>query len=224
LPKPSNNKILAVSVFNGKPLEYKTKGENVIIQLPENPPNIVSSILVFELKKSVSGISTINVPDNKTIGPDPSLLTLINPASDQYGQGNQKILVNNKKGSLIHNDGQWLGFEANDFEFVIDLKIKRPIKSINVGFLQKQDSRIFLPESVSFLHSEDGKMFKLIKTIGSGKTSRDRLVKRDDIYINPEDITTRYLKISAKNPRLCPSWHKEAGKKAWIFVDEITID
>ena len=224
LPKPLKNKILTVSVFNGKPLEYKTKGENVIIQLPEDPPNIVSSILVFELKKSASGISTMNVPDNNITEPDPNLLTLINPASDQYGQGNQKILVNNKKGSLIHNDGQWLGFEANDFEIIIDLKTKRSIKGINVGFLQKQDSRIFLPELVSFLHSEDGNVFKLIKTIGSGKIIQDRLVKRDDFYISPEDLTTRYLKISAKNPRLCPSWHKGAGKKAWIFVDEITID
>jgi len=224
LPKPSNNKILAVSVFNGKPLEYRIKGENVIIQLPENPPNIVSSILVLELRKSASGIAPINVPDNKTIGPDPSLLTLRYPASAQYGQGNQKILINNKKGSLIHNDGQWLGFEANDFEIVIDLKTRHSIKGINVGFLQKQDSRIFLPESVSFLQSEDGKIFKLIKTIGSDNTIQDGLVKRDDFYISPKDLTTRYLKISAENPGLCPSWHRGAGKKAWIFVDEVTID
>jgi len=224
LPIPSKNKILSVSVFSGKPLEYKTKGENIIIQLPEDPPNIVSSILVVKLKKSVSGISPINVPDNKTIGTDPSFLTLINPASDQYGQGNQKILVNGKKGSIINNDGQWLGFEESDFELVIDLNTKRPIKSINVGFLQNQDSRIFLPESVSFLHSEDGKVFKLIKTIGSGKIIQDRLVKREKFYISPEDLTTRYLKISAKNTRLCPSWHKGKGKNAWIFVDEVTID
>jgi len=192
--------------------------------LPENPPNIVSSILVLELRKSASGIAPINVPDNKTIGPDPSLLTLRYPASAQYGQGNQKILINNKKGSLIHNDGQWLGFEANDFEIVIDLKTRHSIKGINVGFLQKQDSRIFLPESVSFLQSEDGKIFKLIKTIGSDNTIQDGLVKRDDFYISPKDLTTRYLKISAENPGLCPSWHRGAGKKAWIFVDEVTID
>ncbi|MBA7593004.1 hypothetical protein ES708_35213 [subsurface metagenome] len=224
LLQPSRNKILAVSVLNGQPLEYKTKGENIIIQLPENPPNIASSILVLELKKPALGIAPMNVPDNKSIGPDPNLLTLINPASNQFGQGNQKILVNNIKGSLIHNDGQWLGFEANDFEIVIDMKTKRSIKGINVGFLQKQDSRIFLPESVSFFHSEDGNVFKLIKTIGSGKTSTDQSVKRNDVYINTVDLTTRYLKISAKNPRLCPSWHKGAGSKAWIFVDEVTID
>jgi len=184
----------------------------------------LSSILVLKLKKSASGIDPINVPDNKSIGPDPSFLTLRYTASKQYGQGSRKILINNKNGSLIHNDGQWLGFEEKDFEVVIDLKTKHYIKNINVGFLQKQDSRIFLPESISFLQSEDGKIFKLIKTIGSDKTIQDGLVKRDDFYINPEDLTTRYLKISAKNPGLCPSWHRGAGKKAWIFVDEVTID
>ena len=166
----------------------------------------------------------MNVPDNKAIGPDPNLLTLRYPASEQYGQGNQKILVNNIQGSLIHTDGQWLGFEVNDFEVIIDLETKRSINNINVGFLQKQDSRIFLPQSVSFLQSEDGKMFKLIKTIGSDNNIQDGIVRRNDYYIKSEDLTTRYIKISAKNRRLCPSWHRGAGKNAWIFVDEVTID
>ena len=34
----------------------------------------------------------------------------------------------------------------------------------------------------------------------------------------------RYLRILAGNIGVCPSWHKGAGGKAWLFVDEIIIN
>jgi hypothetical protein len=39
-----------------------------------------------------------------------------------------------------------------------------------------------------------------------------------------EAQTARYLKVSAKNIGICPSWHKGAGEKAWIFADEIVVE
>ena len=36
--------------------------------------------------------------------------------------------------------------------------------------------------------------------------------------------SVRYIKVEAKNIGICPDWHKGAGEKAWIFVDEITIE
>lgn len=83
---------------------------------------------------------------------------------------------------------------------------------------------LFNAEEWVKIAKEAGMKYLAIKTIGPGKIIQDKLVKRDNFYISPEDLTTRYLKISAKNPRLCPSWHKGAGKKAWIFVDEVIID
>ena len=33
-----------------------------------------------------------------------------------------------------------------------------------------------------------------------------------------------YVKIIAENVNKCPEWHKGAGGKAWLFVDEIVIE
>jgi len=34
----------------------------------------------------------------------------------------------------------------------------------------------------------------------------------------------RYIKIKAANIGKCPDWHKGAGGKAWLFVDEAVIE
>jgi len=34
----------------------------------------------------------------------------------------------------------------------------------------------------------------------------------------------RYIKVTAKNRGTCPPWHPGAGEKAWIFIDEVTIE
>ena len=38
------------------------------------------------------------------------------------------------------------------------------------------------------------------------------------------DARARYVKIEAKNYGLIPQWHDGAGGKAWIFIDEITVE
>ena len=34
----------------------------------------------------------------------------------------------------------------------------------------------------------------------------------------------RYIKVKATNIGECPEWHKGAGGKAWLFVDEIIVE
>ena len=39
-----------------------------------------------------------------------------------------------------------------------------------------------------------------------------------------EPVKTQYLKIKISNIGQSPEWHEGAGKKAWLFVDEIMIE
>ncbi len=41
---------------------------------------------------------------------------------------------------------------------------------------------------------------------------------------NLQNVSARYVKVFAKNVKLCPDWHPSAGGKAWLFVDEIIIE
>jgi hypothetical protein len=33
----------------------------------------------------------------------------------------------------------------------------------------------------------------------------------------------RFLKVEARSLKTCPDWHIGAGKKCWIFTDEIVV-
>ena len=45
-----------------------------------------------------------------------------------------------------------------------------------------------------------------------------------NIEIEFPKTTARYVKIKAQNINVCPEWHKGAGGKAWLFIDEIVIE
>jgi hypothetical protein len=38
------------------------------------------------------------------------------------------------------------------------------------------------------------------------------------------NISARYVHVHATNRKTCPSWHSGTGNKAWIFVDEISVE
>jgi hypothetical protein len=46
----------------------------------------------------------------------------------------------------------WLGFEGNNLEAVIDLEQETEIDTISTAFLQVTNHIVFFPESVTYLH------------------------------------------------------------------------
>ena len=42
--------------------------------------------------------------------------------------------------------------------------------------------------------------------------------------VDMQNIKAQFIKVFAKNLGACPKWHKGFGGKAWLFVDEVTID
>ncbi|GEM_PF-5756976 len=36
-------------------------------------------------------------------------------------------------------------------------------------------------------------------------------------------VEARYIHVVARSIKYCPEWHKGAGRKAWLFVDEIVV-
>ena len=70
---------------------------------------------------------------------------------------------------------------------------------------------------------KDNKSFQIL-----GKVDRMIPVKsgkemRNSYKIKTQDLKARYIRVHAKNVAICPQWHKGAGNKAWLFVDEIII-
>ncbi len=152
-----------------------------------------------------------------------SKVTLLTSPSSKYESGGPDALTDGVTGSLDFKDGKWTGFEGNDLEAVVDLGKKTFIDRISAGFLQDTGSWIFLPDSVQYSVSDNGKEFHRVAGLKNNVFTKEKgpVIKSFEAHFNR--IQARYIKIYAKNIGVCPPWHSAAGSKAWLFVDEVNI-
>jgi hypothetical protein len=149
--------------------------------------------------------------------------------SYKYPGGGKQALVDGFLGSNIFADGFWQGYEGVDMNGIIDLGENKDILSIRVNFIQDIRSWIFLPSQIEVSVSDDGQVYTTISVINNTES-----IKKSDVFVSKTlvDYNTtimkgkkaRYISIKAKNIGVCPPDHPGAGGKAWLFVDEITVN
>jgi len=146
------------------------------------------------------------------------------PYSKQYSAEGDLTLADGVRGSTSYSDGAWLGFQGVDLDATVELKASQAVKRVSVGCLQDQNAWIFLPTRMEVLVSSDGKDFHSAGTVEIGEIKpSDSIMTRDvSVALNGEKV--RYLRVRGKNVGLCPPWHRGAGDKAWVFVDEIVVE
>jgi hexosaminidase len=139
----------------------------------------------------------------------------------QYTAGGDIALVNTLRGGTDFKTGNWQGYWGVDLEATIDLGEEQYAKKMGAGFLQDQNSWIFMPDWVQFEISSDGINFEKLKLIENHIDEKEDggIVKDFEVRFPRQKL--RYIKIYAKNKSFCPEWHKGAGEPAWIFVDEV---
>jgi len=149
-------------------------------------------------------------------------IKLLQPCSMKYGGGDAKTLIDGNLGSSDYMVN-WIGFEKNDMDVLIDLKKIKSVNSIAVNFIQNIGSWIFVPESVEYMVSADGKVYLSVGKFEYHvqKDSENKLIKTFTQDI--KNTKVRYIKVKAKNIGVCPEWHYGKGGPAWIFCDEIIV-
>jgi alpha-N-acetylglucosaminidase len=150
-------------------------------------------------------------------------INLVNPPDKRY-PGEALTLVDGIKGSMLHKDGKWLGYDGEDMTAVLDLKRECNIHSVTINFLENQSSWIFFPAGFEVFISEDGKDFQ-----PAGKNMNNIPKQTDDnatkeISVQIPNKKARFIKVFVKNTAVCPKWHVGAGKKTWMFMDEIIVE
>lgn len=119
----------------------------------------------------------------------------------------------------------WLGYEGNDMEVVVDLGQEFLISKISMAFLQVTNHIVFFPTEVQYLGSKDNSNFTPLQTIKNphplNKKSKVNDIQYFDANFAPKKV--RYLKVRALN-NPTPYWHHAAGLPSWVFADEILID
>lgn len=166
-----------------------------------------------ELKGKISAKSyVINKASNKEV-------TLKNPPSKSYSGNGSFTLVNGVIATLPRISEQWLGWNGNDLEAVINLKEDQEVSEMKAGFLKDELSWIYLPKEIEFLISNDGINFKSIGKVNSDNINQERFA-----IANIKTQKVRYVKIIAKNFGKIPSGKPGAGEGSWLFCDEIMIN
>ncbi|MCB0558974.1 MAG: DUF4838 domain-containing protein [Lewinellaceae bacterium] len=142
----------------------------------------------------------------------------------KYANENPQALTDGALGGSSFY-ANWLGFEGNNLEAVIDLEEAMEFSEISSAFLQVVNHIVFFPEKVSYYYSVDGKDFVLLGHIPNARPL-ERNSKVNDIQnfsLSFDPVKGRYIKVKGENLGQAPIWHHGAGLPAWIFADEVMV-
>ena len=161
------------------------------------------------------------IKENLASFKDVTLLTV----PKKYANENPKVLTD---GALGGNSfySNWLGFEGNNLNAVVDLGELKEIKSLSMNFLQVTNHIVFFPVQVEFFYSDDNLKWKSLGKV-SNKSDLSPKSKVNDIQtfsINAGVLKARYIKVIADNMSKAPIWHHGADLPSWIFADELIIE
>lgn len=114
--------------------------------------------------------------------------------------GSKGSLTDGKLGTEDLNDSNWVKFERKDMIATVDLGANRKISTLATRFLSYKLKNIFMPTSVEFSVSDDGKKFRTIRTVTMDQYLNDRY----DCWIDIADAgklneNARYIKVFAIN-------------------------
>jgi predicted alpha-1,2-mannosidase len=177
----------------------------------------------------VTTASFHKIPHNYTI----SIQSKYNP---QYTAGGDEGIIDGLQADENWRKGGWQGYQAQDFECVIDLQKTMSVYNVNASFLQDTRSWIVLPTDVEFWYSTDGRNWTSMGNDHPAIKPDDYTVQRwqSSVRLGQSDnqpepmfiaspVLARYVKVKAKNFGTLPNWHLGAGGEAFIFIDEISV-
>ena len=117
----------------------------------------------------------------------------------------------------------WTGWEGTSPTVLIDLGKKDTIHTVTVNCLNDQRSWIFLPVEIRVYVSRDGDHF-MTRGILYRELKKSPDQEPIPLELNIPPTFGRYVRVVIKSPEKCPEWHRGAGKKAWLFIDEIMVE
>ncbi|MBN2279433.1 MAG: DUF4838 domain-containing protein [Candidatus Marinimicrobia bacterium] len=140
--------------------------------------------------------------------------------AQKYSGGDLMKLTNGVQGANDYK-AHWLGWEAEDFDLLLDLGKITSGRTIKTNSLYDQNSWILHPKQVECLISKEGRNFATLGNIEVSGDQRDEERIRSYIFQSGENF--RYVKIRIRGTKALPDWHPSAGGKSWVFIDEITV-
>jgi len=172
--------------------------------------------MVFDGDETAGEVTQKTFVVHKAIGKEVSLMHT--PSSKYATQDGVRTLANGILGSASYADGQWVGYEGKNLEFIIDLGKVTHVSKVSFNSLNDTRSWVHAADKVELAQSGDGRIYNvsLEKNIAA---SKDAMVSTSILL----DMTTRFLKVTIFC-RTIPAGFEGAGTKSWLFVDEVVVE
>jgi hypothetical protein len=145
--------------------------------------------------------------------------------NNKYPGLSPRELTNGLQGNVIFNSGRWVGYEGKDLDLTIDLGEVKPIRLISVRTLVSPSQWIMPHRGIWMWVSTDGKNFEDIYDLPAEPMPANKpdYIETDNVLL-PMPKDARFVRIKMLSEKSMPAWHPNAGKTAWLFVDEITVE
>jgi hexosaminidase len=163
-------------------------------------------------------------PERVAHGAVGKTVRLATPIDPRYPGGGPAGLVDGFVGMADHTAPEWLGLEGPDLVATVDLGKPMEINSLGAAFLQSTGVGIFLPRQVEFAVSDDGNTFTTVATVKPKISEREPGPLRSVLTADTQDTKGRYVRVRGENIGKIPDWHRAAGRRAWLFVDEVLVN
>ncbi len=152
---------------------------------------------------------------------DERRMTSLTKPHRAYTGGGEDALLDGERGGEDFRLPTWMGFYGTDVDAVVDLGGERTLDHAAMGFLQDQNSWIFMPRAVRFETSRDGVVWQPAgEALNDVDEHTDGVVLRD-FAARFAPRKARMLRVHVTAPIMCPDWHKGAGNRSFVFADEI---
>lgn len=203
---------------------------SAIIQMTQNQTEMVYSTPVeidetteFTAQAAINGVPGFTESASFLLIPSNRKVIINTPYNDQYTAGGDIALINTIRGGSEFRTGNWQGYYDTDMDVVVDLGELQQVHTLGAGFLQDENSWIFMPASVQFEVSSDGTNYVEVGLLQNEIDPKESGGLVHDFVVNNVDRKIRYIHVKATSQGLCPDWHVGAGSPGWIFADEIWI-
>jgi len=150
--------------------------------------------------------------------------TLLQPPSPSYPGAGAASLGDGKIADN-HIDKAFLGYEGEHLTAILDLGETIDFTRLSVHCIENNNSWIFSPRGLQVWTSGDGKKWtpgidRQYPVNTSMQPTQTHLLSE----AAPKPLRCRYLKVRVESLLKNPAWHPGAGKKCWVFVDEMLVE
>ena len=153
--------------------------------------------------------------------------TFVNPPVERYGKDADIALMDGKKGEPGDFYNDWLGFQGTDMDATIELAVPTDISVVKVGLCHEPQSWVVWPKGVWVSFSKDGKEFsdwQMAELPVFDRPDRMQGFGRIEARARVSEKQAKFVRVKVENQGVLPDWHPYAGEKAWIMVDEVTLE